>query len=153
MTGLQKGWDIVNRWLEYRDAGDKALRFKTSDVLVTLSQTRGSFETASITSLKAANEDDLQEGVEALTEPAAWARLSGGSAVLLRSDHAVVSTPSTVQAFYPLTDTRLSNLRLLAAAWLSDHFAVYVGLVVVLIGAFGLWLGYTIPRKGVRTVP
>ncbi len=153
LTGLQKGWDIVNRWLEYRDAGDKALRFKASDVLVTLSQTRGSFDSAAITSLKAANEDDLQEGVEALTEPATWARLSGGSAVLLRSDHAVVSTPPAVHAFYPLTDTRLSNLRLLAAAWLSDHFAVYVGLVVVLIGAFGLWLGYTIPRKGVRTVP
>lgn len=153
LAGMQKGWEVVSRWLEYRDAGDKTLRFKASDVLVMLSQKRGSFDSASITSLSAANEDDLQRGVEALTEPAAWARLSGGSAVLLRSDLSVVSTPPALHAFYPLTDTRLSNLRLLAAAWLSDHFAVYVGLVVTLIGAFGLWLGYTIPRKGVRTVP
>lgn len=151
--GLQRASDTVNSWLEYRDVADEAPHLKASEVLATIVQTGNGALSSIVTKVSAANEDDLQQGVDALTEPSAWNGLRGGSALVRRSDLAVVSIQPSVYSFYPLTDTSLGNLRRLAAAWLSDHFIVYVGLILLLIGSFGLWLGYIVPRKGVRTVP
>lgn len=150
---LQDGSDIVGRWLQYRDVADQPPHLRPSEVLATINQTGNGSRLTSVTTVTAANEDDLTQGVDALTEPSAWQKLRGGSALVKRSDLSVMTAQPVAYSFYPLTDTSIGNLRRLTAAWLSDHFLVYVGLILLLIGSFGLWLGYTVPRKGVRTVP
>lgn len=149
---LQAGSDTVGRWLQYRDVADQPPHLRPAEVLATINQTGNGSRLTSITTVTAANEEDLKQGVDALTEPAAWQKLRGGSALVKRSDLSVVTAQPAAYSFYPLTDTSIGNLRRLTAAWLSDHFLVYVGLILLLIGSFGLWLGYTVPRKGVRTV-
>lgn len=153
LDGLQRGSDTVGRWLEYRDVADQLPHLRPTEVLATISQTGNSARRHSITTVSAASEEDLGLGVDALTEPSAWQTLRGGSALVKRSDLAVVTAQPASYSFYPLTDTSIGNLRRLTAAWLSDHFLVYVGLILLLIGSFGLWLGYIVPRKGVRTIP
>ncbi|WP_165225048.1 cellulose biosynthesis cyclic di-GMP-binding regulatory protein BcsB [Affinirhizobium pseudoryzae] len=152
MNGLQRGSDMVGRWLEYRDVADQPPHYRPDEVLATISQTGNGSHLASVTTVTAATEEDLAQGVDALTEPSAWQTLRGGSALVRRSDLSVVTAEPPSYSFYPLTDTSIGNLRRLTAAWLSDHFLVYVGLILLLIGSFGLWLGYIVPRKGVRTV-
>jgi hypothetical protein len=152
VTGLERASGVVASWLEYRDVADQPPHVKPGDVLTTIVQSGNGQRATSVTTISASSEADLQLGVDALTEPAAWNSLRGGSAYVKRSDLSLVTTQPSAYSFYPLTDTSFGNLRRLAAAWLSDHFLVYVGLILLLIGSFGLWLGYTIPRKGVRTV-
>lgn len=151
-TGLQRGLSFISRWLAYREAENDPAPIKNSDVLVRLSQSQSETETAVITTVSAATDTELEQGVDALTKPAEWWRLNGGSAVVLRSTGEVVSTATGDYHFYPLADTSLSNLRRLAAAWLSDHFAFYALAIAALVSLVGLWLGYIVPRKGVRTV-
>jgi cellulose synthase operon protein B len=152
VKGIERASDLVGSWLEYRDVADQSPLVKQSEVLTTIAQTGNGARESSVTTISASNEDDLQLGVDALTEPSAWNSLRGGSAYVKRSDLSIVTAQPGAYSFYPLTDTSFGNLRRLAAAWLSDNFLVYVGLILLLIGSFGLWLGYIIPRKGVRTV-
>ncbi len=150
--GLQRSLSVVNRWLQYQDEGDTPRTIRAADALLTLDQHGDDAEAGIRTMIAAASEADLEKGMAVLTEPATWAALKGGTATVLRSDLSVVTQAPAAFAFYPLTDLSLGNLRRLAAAWLSDHFIVYVGLILLLIGGFGLGLGYIVPRKGVRTV-
>lgn len=148
----QRFTSVINRWLQYQDEGDAPRSIRAADVLVTLDQ-RGDDTAAGIrTTITAESEADLQKGMAVLMEPATWGALKGGTATVLRSDLSVVTQAPAAFAFYPLTDLSVGNLRRLAAAWLSDHFIVYVGLILLLICGFGLGLGYIVPRKGVRTV-
>ena len=148
----QRFTSVINRWLQYQDEGDAPRSIRAADALLTLDQ-RGDDAAAGIrTTITAESEADLQKGMAVLMEPATWGALKGGTATVLRSDLSVVTQAPAAFAFYPLTDLSVGNLRRLAAAWLSDHFIVYVGLILLLICGFGLGLGYIVPRKGVRTV-
>ncbi|MGV8938586.1 MAG: cellulose biosynthesis cyclic di-GMP-binding regulatory protein BcsB [Allorhizobium sp.] len=152
LTQFQRASDIVGSWLEYRDVADHSPHLMPSEILTTIMQTGNGARAYSTTTISAPNEGDLEQGVDALTERSVWTSLRGEAAYVRRSDLSVVTVQPKTYSFYPLTDTSPGNLRRLGAAWLSDHFLIYVGLVLLLIGSFGLWLGYTIPRKGVRTV-
>ena len=46
---------------------------------------------------------------------------------------------------------RTGNLRRIAAAWFSDHFRIYVVLVIALMAVFAIWLGRLVPGAGVRS--
>lgn len=148
----QRFTSVINRWLQYQDEGDTPRTIRATDALLTLDQRGDDAEAGIRTTIAAASEADLEKGMAVLTEPATWAALKGGTATVFRSDLSVVTQAPAAFAFYPLTDLSVGNLRRLAAAWLSDHFIVYVGLILLLIGGFGLGLGYIVPRKGVRTV-
>ncbi len=50
-----------------------------------------------------------------------------------------------------MTEQSVGNYRRIAAAWLSDNFKIYVGLVIALIGVFAAWLGFVVQRKGTRS--
>ncbi|QLF68520.1 cellulose biosynthesis cyclic di-GMP-binding regulatory protein BcsB [Peteryoungia desertarenae] len=150
--GLRHASAMVNRWLQYQQAGDIPRHIPSADTLVTLSQTSLEETGAMITTLAAANESDLLDGSRILFEPSAWASLTGGTATVTRSDHAIVSKQAESVVYHSLTDTSLGNLRRLAAAWLSDNFIVYVTLILFCIGGFGFWLGHIVPRRGVRSV-
>ncbi|MFL0692834.1 MAG: cellulose biosynthesis cyclic di-GMP-binding regulatory protein BcsB [Agrobacterium tumefaciens] len=142
----------VNRWLAYKDIGREDVQVDPRDRLISVRQVASSESSAVWTYVSAADETLLQQGVAALTKPATWTALEGGEAVIRRSDLELVNRYPESYSFFPITDTSPANLRRLAAAWLSDNFIIYVGLVLALMGGFGWWVGYVVPRKGVRTV-
>nr|MDH4441741.1 cellulose biosynthesis cyclic di-GMP-binding regulatory protein BcsB [Rhizobium sp.] len=150
-SGIQHLTEMVDRWLQYQDVTEAPRAIRPADALVTLGQDSRA-EGAIWTVVTAENEADLLRGAGVLLDPTHWGALKGGKATVLRSDLSIITETPVAFTFYPLTDMSLGNLRRLAAAWLSDHFAIYVGLILLLIGGFGLWLGYIVPRKGVRTV-
>ena len=121
-------------------------------MLATLSQVQSETGNSVVTTVSAATDAELSKAIDYLTDPAAWSKLNGGSATVLRSTGEVISTSAAAYSFYPLADKSFANLRRLAAAWLSDHIALYAFAVVMLVSLIGLWLGYIVPRKGVRTV-
>ena len=104
------------------------------------------------TVVSAPDEVSLSLGVAALTRAGTWTTLEGEESVIRRSDLELVNRKPQAYSFLPITDTSPANLRRLAAAWLSDNFLIYVALIVLLMGGFGWWIGYMVPRKGVRTV-
>lgn len=142
----------VNRWLAYKDIGREDVKVDPRDRLISLRQVAAAEGAAVWTYVNASDETLLQQGVAALTRPATWTALEGGEAVIRRSDLELVNRYPETYSFFPITDTSPTNLRRLAAAWLSDNFMIYVGLVLALMGGFGWWVGYVVPRKGVRTV-
>ncbi|MGQ2967232.1 MAG: cellulose biosynthesis cyclic di-GMP-binding regulatory protein BcsB [Allorhizobium sp.] len=142
----------VNRWLAYKDIGREDVKIDPRDRLISVKQVASAESAAVWTYVNAADETMLQQGVAALTKPATWTALEGGEAVIRRSDLELVNRYPESYSFFPITDTSPANLRRLAAAWLSDNFMIYVGLVLALMGGFGWWVGYVVPRKGVRTV-
>ncbi|RKE79357.1 cellulose biosynthesis cyclic di-GMP-binding regulatory protein BcsB [Rhizobium sp. AG855] len=142
----------VNRWLDYKDIGREDVTIDPRDRLISLRQVASAESPAVWTLVNAADETMLQQGVAALTKPVIWTAIEGGEAVIRRSDLELVNRYPESYSFFPITDTSPANLRRLAAAWLSDNFIIYVGLVLALMGGFGWWVGYAVPRKGVRTV-
>lgn len=142
----------VNRWLAYKDIGREDVKVDPRDKLISVRQVASSESSAVWTYVNAADETLLQQGVAALTKPATWTALEGEESVIRRSDLELVNRYPESYSFFPITDTSPANLRRLAAAWLSDNFIIYVGLVLALMGGFGWWVGYVVPRKGVRTV-
>ncbi|SMC46391.1 cellulose biosynthesis cyclic di-GMP-binding regulatory protein BcsB [Rhizobium sp. RU36D] len=148
---LAKPLPAIGRWLSYQEGVDPAASLNRGDVLIEMKQQRAPLGDGTWTVIEAPSTGDLQAGVDRLTNPTVWASLNGGSALLRRSTDEVVITATADYQVVEITDTSFSNLRRLAAAWLSDHFGIYVALVVGCLGLFGLWLGYAVPRNGVRT--
>lgn len=142
---------VINHWLKYEDAVDEVAHLDRSDVLVSMTQTRAPLGNGVWTVIEADNPQDLEAGVRGLTSPTVWGALKGGTALMKRNDHSLVTYMPASYSFSAPDDTSFSNLRRLTAAWLSDHFQIYVLLVIASMGVFGLWLGYAVPRKGVRT--
>lgn len=152
IIGFQRAINVVGRWLQYREAESDPAPIRNSEVLATLSQVQSETGNSVVTTVSAATDAELSKAIDYLTDPAAWSKLNGGSARVLRSTGEVISTSAAAYSFYPLADKSFANLRRLAAAWLSDHIALYAFAVVMLVSLIGLWLGYIVPRKGVRTV-
>jgi hypothetical protein len=148
---IAKPLPAIRHWLNYEDQTELAAVVPASNVLVQLSQSPAPLGSATWTTVRASSPDALRSGVEALTAPTVWASLNGGSVILKTSDGIMVTRPASDIVFAEITDTSFSNLRRLAAAWLSDHFEIYVALVVLCLGGFGAWLGFFVPRKGIRT--
>lgn len=148
---LSKASTVIGRWLKYQDPVEAPRTGGEKNVLLEVSQEPAPLGDGVWTTVSAATPEALETGMSKLTDPAIWQRLNGGSATLHGAGDDLVIRMPDAYVFAPIADTSFSNLRRLAAAWLSDNFKVYVGLVLALLGGFGFWLGMTIPRKGVRT--
>jgi hypothetical protein len=94
---------------------------------------------------------DIEAGVNRLVEPAIWRDLDGGTATIETASLSLVSLPAAERYIADLQDRSPGNLRRVAAAWFSDNFQIYVLLVLACLGIFAVWLGITVPRKGVRS--
>lgn len=150
MNLIARPLPAIGQWLKYGTAGEGP-KVDQTNILMQVSQQRAPLGDATWTVLNADNPADLEAGVNRLTSATQWASLTGGSAIVRRTDGGISTGSGADYALVEITDTSVSNLRRLAAAWLSDHFGIYVALVVGCLGFFGLWLGYAVPRKGVRT--
>ena len=154
VSALAQAWigritDRFNSWLRYQDAPESALP-APEDRLVSISQSEAQDGRAIVTRIEAGSPDALARGFAALIRPDTWSRLSGGTAVIA-ADGLTLSTHSPATTFiHEMSDWSFGNLRRLAASWFSDNFQAYVALVFVLMGAFGLWLGFAVPKSGVR---
>ncbi|HEV7245956.1 MAG TPA: cellulose biosynthesis cyclic di-GMP-binding regulatory protein BcsB [Shinella sp.] len=139
------------RWLNYQ--GDDTARVAPHGAgsLVTLSQMRAPDGLATWTVIKASAPRDIEAGVNRLVEPAIWRDLDGGTAVIETASLSLVSLPAADRYIADLQDRSPGNLRRVAAAWFSDNFQIYVLLVLACLGIFAVWLGITVPRKGVRS--
>lgn len=142
----------VNRWLSYKEIGRDDIHVDSRDRMISVRQVRAPESDAVWTIVAASDETSLASGMSTLTGPATWMSLEGGEAIIRHSDSKLVTLQPDAYSFFPITDTSPANLRRLAAAWLSDNFVVYVALIVILMGGFGWWVGYIVPRKGVRTI-
>jgi len=139
------------QWLNYDDGANKTLALKPDQSLLTLSQIPSPEGSATWTVLHARSPRDIALGVRRLVEPAVWDRLDGGSAEIETASLAVNTLPAGTHFISGMTDQSPANIRRLAAAWFSDNFQFYVLLIVASMGIFGVWLGRTVPRKGVRS--
>ncbi|MCR6501107.1 cellulose biosynthesis cyclic di-GMP-binding regulatory protein BcsB [Shinella sp. CPCC 101442] len=139
------------RWLSYE--GENATRVVPhgEGSLVTLSQMRSPDGLATWTVLQANSPRDIDAGVQRLVEPAVWRDLQGGTATIETASLSLVSLPAADRYVADLADRSPGNLRRVAAAWFSDNFQIYVVLVLACLGLFAVWLGLTVPRKGVRS--
>jgi len=139
------------RWLSYEGEVPARAAPQGEGALVTLSQMRSPDGLATWTVIAAAAPEEAEAGVRRLVEPAVWRDLQGGTAVVGRADLSLVSMPAAERYVAGLADRSPGNLRRVAAAWFSDNLEIYVLLVLVSLGLFAVWLGLTVPRKGVRS--
>ncbi len=139
------------KWLNYQDGSGATIMLKPGHSLLTLTQTPSPSGEAVWTVVHAGSPADIALGVRRLVEPAVWQGLNGGSAEIETASLAVNTVPAGSHFIAGMTDQSPSNIRRLAAAWFSDNFQFYVLLIVGLMGVFAVWLGFAIPRKGVRS--
>ena len=93
----------------------------------------------------------MTEVSEMLASPAVWNRMEGESVVFDLDAHSIRTTKPQSYFVHDLRDFGPGNLRRIAAAWFSDHFRIYVVLVIALMAVFAIWLGRIVPAAGVRT--
>lgn len=139
------------RWLSYEGEGAARVAPHGEGSLVTLSQMRSPDGRATWTVVRANSPRDVDAGVQRLVEPAVWRDLQGGTATIETASLSLVSLPAADRYVADLADRSPGNLRRVAAAWFSDNFQIYVMLVLACLGVFAVWLGLTVPRKGVRS--
>lgn len=139
-----------NSWLRYQDAADGVLPHQ-DNMLVTVSQRAAPSGDGVWTELGATSEANLQRGFAAMAVPQTWNRLEGGTAAVRADTLELVTHQAEHRFVNEVTDRSFGNIRRLAASWFSDNFQIYVGTIVALMAIFGLWLGITVPKKGVRS--
>ena len=104
-----------------------------------------------VTWLTADTSLDMRDASELLSEPAVWNRMEGESVVFDLDAGSIRSVKPQSYFAHELSDYGPGNLRRIAAAWFSDHFRIYVVLVIALMAVFAIWLGRMVPGAGVRT--
>lgn len=139
-----------NSWLRYQDAGNDILP-DDKDTLVSIRQSALAGGEGVLTAIRARTPADLDKGFRALSEPDAWERLEGARASIRSGDLELLTEQADNRFIREITDESFGNFRRLAASWFSDNFQVYIGLVIALFVGFGLWLGFIVPKKGVRS--
>ncbi|WP_137155483.1 cellulose biosynthesis cyclic di-GMP-binding regulatory protein BcsB [Rhizobium sp. FKL33] len=136
------------RWLNYQSETSGAPDLQNA--LVTIAQTASAGDGAT-TEIRANTPEDLAFGVQRLASSEIWPRLSGGAAAISSDAATLAALDSAAPRFSDVTEQSVGNYRRIAAAWLSDNFKIYVGLVIALIGVFAAWLGFVVQRKGTRS--
>jgi len=136
-------------WLNYEDA--KPVSISPNNTLLTVAQMANANGAGAITEIRANSTEDLALGVKRLVSPDIWNQLDGGAALISAQNLALVDLPGKPPSFSKVTEQSVGNYRRIAAAWLSDNFQIYIGLVIATIGLFAACLGYIVQRKGVRT--
>lgn len=140
----------LRQWLNYQNGTDAASMTDPRRKAVLTQQPNDSGE-GTVTWLTAETALDMSEVSEMLSDPAVWNRMEGES-VVFDLDARTIRTVKPESYFaHDLNDYGPGNLRRIAAAWFSDHFRIYVVLVIALMAVFAIWLGRMVPGSGVRT--
>lgn len=108
----------------------------TADTSFVLAQ--GMLEDTPMTLLVAPDESAMAAGVETMTDPAAAASIEGRAAALTTGADGIDIVAADDTAFFRTQPFSIENDRLIAAGWLSNHAAWYIGavlLITLLLGA------------------
>jgi hypothetical protein len=137
-------------WLNYERPSDVAPLVEPRRKAM-LSQRANVSGEGVVTWLTAETSLDMLDVSTMLADPAIWNRIEGENVVFDLDQRTIRSVRPESYFTHEVTDYGPANLRRVAAAWFSDHFRVYVALVLGLMAVFGIWLGRAVPRAGVRT--
>lgn len=147
---LEEALSGFRRWLNYERPSGSGLAVEPRRKAM-LWQSPSVSGHAVVTWLTADSPLDMLDASAMLADPAVWNRLEGES-VTLDLDAGGLRTTRPAEYFaHDLRDFSLGNLRRITAAWFSDNFRIYVGLVIVLMAVFAIWVGRIVPKAGVRT--
>lgn len=147
---LNDGFRSFRYWLNYERPSDLAPLVEPRRRAMLSQQANVSGEGV-VTWLTADTSLDMLDVSMMLADPAIWNRIEGEN-VVFDLDQRTIRTVRPESYFaHEVTDYGPANLRRVAAAWFSDHFRVYVALVLGMMAVFAIWLGRAVPRAGVRT--
>lgn len=138
------------QWLNYQSGVDAASLADPRRKAV-LTQRPNVSGDGVVTWLTADTSLDMSDVSEMLADPAVWNRMEGESVVFDLDARSIRSIKPKSYFAHDLSDYGPGNLRRIAAAWFSDHFRIYVVLVIALMAVFAIWLGRMVPGAGVRT--
>ncbi|MGJ8572123.1 MAG: cellulose biosynthesis cyclic di-GMP-binding regulatory protein BcsB [Hoeflea sp.] len=138
------------KWLNYQSASDQQAPAEPRRKAVLIQRPNVSGRGV-VTWLTADTSFDMTEVSEMLSKPAVWNRMQGESVVFDLDADTIRTTQAQSYFAHELSDYGPGNLRRIAAAWLSDHFRIYVLVVMALMAVFAIWLGRIVPGAGVRT--
>ena len=103
------------------------------------------------TLVTAPNAGALADGVALLVESERWNELAGTVAAWDQVDEKVATTASIGQAFFTTRPVDPFNLRLVAAAWVSDNPIGFILAVLLATGLLGFATARLIPHLGVKS--
>lgn len=138
------------QWLNYQNGRDSAALTDPRRKAVLIQRPNVSGDGV-VTWLTAETSLDMRDASEMLADPAVWNRMEGESVVFDLDARSIRSVRAQSYFAHELSDYGPGNLRRIAAAWFSDHFRIYVVLVIALMAVFAIWLGRMVPSAGVRT--
>jgi cellulose synthase operon protein B len=149
-TTMNDFFRSFGQWLNYQSDRDVASLTEPRRKAV-LAQRPNVSGDGVVTWLTADTSLDMRDASEMLSDPAVWNRMEGESVVFDLDARSIRSVRAQSYFAHELSDYGPGNLRRIAAAWFSDHFRIYVVLVIALMAVFAIWLGRTVPSAGVRT--
>ena len=94
--------------------------------------TQGVLDGTALTLVTAPDEAMMTAGMAAITEPGQMSHLSGKAASLTALDESADIVPTRDTHFFPTQPFSVENYRLIAAGWLSNHAAWYIGAVLLM---------------------
>jgi hypothetical protein len=147
---INDGFRSFRHWLNYERPSDVAPLVEPRRKAV-LSQRPGVSGDGVVTWLTADSPLDMIDASTMLADPSVWNRLEGENVVLDLDKRSIRTMRPEGYFSHELKDYGPGNLRRVAAAWFSDHFRIYVALVIGLMAVFAIWLGRAVPKAGVRT--
>ncbi|KGF67844.1 hypothetical protein LL06_19920 [Hoeflea sp. BAL378] len=149
-AGLSDASRAFRHWLNYERPSDAAPLVEPLRKALLLQRPSVTGEGV-VTWLTADTSLDMVEASDMLADPSVWNRLEGESVVLDLDARTLRATRPQAYFTHDIKDYGPGNLRRIAAAWFSDHFRIYVVLVLALMAVFAIWLGRAVPGAGVRT--
>lgn len=149
-AGLGDRYRSLLDWLNYQRPTDAAPLVEPRRKAM-LSQSPSVTGEGVVTWLTAETSLDMLDASAMLADPAVWNRLEGETVVFDLDAQSIRSTRPQAYFAHDIKDYGPGNLRRIAAAWFSDHFRIYVALVLGLVAVFAIWLGRAVPGAGVRT--
>ena len=148
--GMSDAYRSFGQWLNYERSSDAAPVMEPRRKAV-MSQRPSVSGVGVVTWLTTDSTLDMIEASDMLADPAVWHRLEGENVVFDLDAHSIRTTRPQSYFTHDVKDYGPGNLRRIAAAWFSDHFSIYVALVLALMAVFAVWVGRAVPRAGVRT--
>ncbi|MDP2122654.1 MAG: cellulose biosynthesis cyclic di-GMP-binding regulatory protein BcsB [Hoeflea sp.] len=149
-AGVSERFHALLNWLNYQRPSDAAPLVEPRRKAM-LAQSPSVTGEGVVTWLTAETSLDMLDAAAMLADPTVWNRLEGETVVFDLDAHTIRTTRPQAYFAHDIRDYGPGNLRRIAAAWFSDHFRIYVALVLGLVAVFAIWLGRAVPRAGVRT--
>lgn len=148
----ENGVHQLSSWLSYQPYIDQIITSGSSGRQARLTQSLNHNTGTIETWLSATNPVDAMDAANILARPGMWNKVHGADILVNLDGESLVFSHENIAQSYRFTDVSLGNLRRILAAWFSDNFLAYVGLVLSMLAAFAYGAARIIPNLGVRTI-